>query len=95
MIFKSKKLVLLYSCKTIIQQSFELKKLSNNKSVNRNVFYPEFWKDIEEVNDIDVAIIPSEPDELTDTENFEENNLEEVKDFAGTRELFVPIKIKQ
>lgn len=36
-------------------------------------------------NDVDVAIIPPEPDELTNTENFGQNNLKgEVEDVAGT-----------
>lgn len=36
-----------------------------------------------------MAIIPLDPDEMTDTENFEEDNLdeEEVQNVAGTVEL--------
>lgn len=56
---------------------------------------PTFWKDMNN-NDVDggdlqIALIPLQPDELTDTENFDENNLqrEEVQDVAGTLELFI------
>ncbi|KAK9687000.1 hypothetical protein QE152_g36790 [Popillia japonica] len=42
-------------------------------------------------SDLQIALIPLQPDELTDTENFDENNLqrEEVQDVAGTLELFI------
>ncbi|KAF5278496.1 hypothetical protein FQA39_LY05985 [Lamprigera yunnana] len=52
-----------------------------------------FWKDMNnndvDADEIQIVIVPPEPDELTDIENIEENNLEneeEVKDIAGNYE---------
>ncbi|KAF5301629.1 hypothetical protein FQA39_LY10676 [Lamprigera yunnana] len=58
---------------------------------------PAFWEDMNnndvDADEIQIVIVPPEPDELTDIKNFEEDNLEneeEVKDIAGTLEVFVP-----
>ena len=43
------------------------KAMSSTKQLTEILEDPKFWEDIE---DVDVAIIPPEPDELTDTDNF-------------------------
>ena len=42
------------------------KKYLTKKQLKKILEDPEFWEDIQDVDDIDVAIIPPEPDELTD-----------------------------
>lgn len=68
-----------------------IKKILTVKEMEDMIADPEFWEDMSN-DEVDVAIIPPDPDELTDTENFEENNLdvEEMEDVAGVLEVFAP-----
>ena len=72
---------------TLAESDMSAKKFLTVQEIEQLFEDSEFFLDLDNV---DVAIIPSDPDILTDAEDIEENDLEyeEVRDVAGTLELF-------